>query len=285
MVRNGQCSLAGTQVSSPFPLTGIDRYEWSIGTSVGGTNVLAMTSVETRTVLKATGLSLAAKGRYFVTLVAVNLAGLMTRVEDEAGVVVDPSPPSCGAISVGAAAGSHDAALPYDDHLRVHVDGGFGDDESGLRFQYRIGTTRFGRQYSELAPLPQPSTNTSLPPPPAPSPPESYTITGLHLVTGSSYHVTIVARNGAGDTCEVTSPAFLVDPTPPVVAGFLAADVQPGPSLVNATVEDDIDVGSSGTALAVVWTASSDPESGLTGYEVTPPPPTPSRGSTIALTT
>lgn len=65
------------------PESGIARYEYAVGTSAGGTQLLGFTSVGTATSASASGLPLVAGGQYFVTVRAYNNAGDFTPVSSD----------------------------------------------------------------------------------------------------------------------------------------------------------------------------------------------------------
>ena len=74
------------------PESGITGYEWAIGTTSGGTDVQAFTSVGTATSATNATLTLSNGTKYYVTVRATNGAGL-TNTATSDGVTVDTTPP------------------------------------------------------------------------------------------------------------------------------------------------------------------------------------------------
>ncbi|XP_065175686.1 uncharacterized protein LOC135805560 [Sycon ciliatum] len=72
----------------------------------------------------------------------------------------------------------------------------------------------------------------------------------IRMTEGGTYIITLICKNGAGSTKTMTSQAFTVDTTPPVVA---------------SSVKVDFDLTDS--ALSAQWAAATDSVSGIRGYE------------------
>ncbi|MFH1610168.1 MAG: fibronectin type III domain-containing protein, partial [Candidatus Bipolaricaulota bacterium] len=71
------------------PESGIAGYEWAIGTTAGGTDVLAFTSVGTATTATSSSLTLTAGTTYYITVRATNGSGLTCTASSDGVVAGD----------------------------------------------------------------------------------------------------------------------------------------------------------------------------------------------------
>ena len=87
--------------------SGISGYQYAIGTTVGGTQILNWTSLGNVTTVTQTGLSLVVGQTYYVSVVAVNGAGLTGSATNSDGqTVVDMTPPTVTSTVVNGANGA-----------------------------------------------------------------------------------------------------------------------------------------------------------------------------------
>lgn len=229
---DGKYTLSTTTLhatwSSNDPETGIALYEYCIGTSAGGANVVGWTSIGTASSITRSDLSLTNGFTYFVNVRATNGVGLVSSVGSSDGITVDTTPPPAPSIADDGTYTANASQL----HVNITCDEG----ESGIAFyECAVGTTPFGTDIvdwhvSGVGP--------------------DITITNLSLTTGITYYITARATNGvglAGDSG--TSNGIKVDNTQPIMQ----------------SVSDDGVFTSSSNSLHGKWSAF-DPESGIAAY-------------------
>ncbi|MCX5786245.1 MAG: lectin like domain-containing protein [Elusimicrobia bacterium] len=225
---------------SSDPQTGIAKYWYAIGTTAGGTDVVAWTDNGTNTSTTTTGLSLSNGQIYYFTVKAVNGAGLWSGVVNSNGQTVDITAPSLpGAVNDGT--GADITYANSNTQLSANWTGAT-DDQSGIaRYWYAIGTTAGGTEVTDWIDN---------------GPNISVTRSGLNLTNGHIYYFTVKAENGAGlPSSAVNSNGQKVDTTAPS-----------NPGAVNDGAGADITYTNSITQLSANWTAATDAESGIAMY-------------------
>lgn len=90
---NSTTSLSATWSPSSDAQSGFSKYYLAIGTTSGGTEVMAYTDVGTVTSYTKTGLTLTAGTTYYVSVKAENTIGLVSNVATTNGVTVDVTAP------------------------------------------------------------------------------------------------------------------------------------------------------------------------------------------------
>ena len=113
--------------------SGIAYYEYAIGSTPNGTDVVSFLNVGFNTHVIASKLSLVSGLTYYATVRAYDYVGLST-VAISSGVTVDTSPPTKGIVTIGYSDIGHSAYLS-----RITVQAhfkGFKDRESGVRDVY-----------------------------------------------------------------------------------------------------------------------------------------------------
>ena len=213
--------------SSQDPETGIVGYQYSIGTTSGGTEFTPWTGVGMDTSITRSGLSLVSGTTYYINVRATNGVGLVS-IGSSDGLTVDTTAPPAPTVT-------DDGAYTCDPtQLRANLT--CNDPESGVsRYECAIGTTPLGTDIVDWQDCG--------------SGPD-ITITGLSLVTGVTYYFSARATNGAGiGGAAATSDGIKVDNTPPV----------------GLVVNVDGEYTGSPTSMHGSWSAT-DPESGIGGY-------------------
>ena len=209
--------------------SGIAKYEYSVGTTAGETDIKSWTSAGMLLDTTITGLNLTNGRTYYINVRATNGAGLVSDVGSTDGAVLDTTP---AATPVVTDDGAWTASM-----TDLHASWSSSDAESGIKsYRYALGTTSGGTDAIGWTNI---GTNTSI------------SLAGLTLTHGTHYYFSVIATNGAGaDSAVGTSDGIGVDSTAPV----------------KPTVTDDGASQTSHDTLHAAWT-SSDPESGITKYE------------------
>ena len=214
--------------TSADPETGITLYEYCIGTSAGGSNLVGWTGIGTATSVTRSDLALANGAAYFVSIRATNGIGLVSAVGSSDGITVDTTPPPAPTVTDDGAYTANASQL----HATVACN----DPESGVAsYECAVGTTALGTDVVNWR---------------AAGAGPDITITGLSLTTGVTYYISARATNRAGIVGGPgTSDGIKVDNTPPIMQ----------------SVTDDGDFTGSVNSLHGSWSAT-DPESGVVGY-------------------
>ncbi|MGI6295665.1 MAG: PQQ-binding-like beta-propeller repeat protein [Armatimonadota bacterium] len=215
--------------STSDPESGVVSYQYAIGSTPGGANIVNWTSVGTATEVTRTGLALTPGTTYYISVKATNGAGLVSAVGTSDGIKVDNSPPTTPVVT--------DDGVYTTDATTLHATWTSGDLQSGIvEYQYAIGTSSGGTNIVDWTSV---GTATEV------------TRSGLELVDGATYYISVKAKNGAGMWSAVgSSDGIMADSSPPT---------QPA-------VTDDGEYTSSQTSLHAAWTAS-DPHSGIAEYQ------------------
>lgn len=211
------------------PESGITSCEYAVGTTQGGTDVRGWTAVGPVTSVIIDGLSLADGMTCYISVRATNGAGLVSQVGTSDGILVDLTPPSAPTVI--------DDGAYTTNATQLHAVWSSSDAQSGIaKYEYAVGTTPGGIDVLGWTDAGAATEKT---------------ITGLSLVSGTRYYVSVRATNGAGLVSAVgTSDGILVDATPPATP----------------VVTDDGEFISSTTTLHATW-ISADPETGIALYE------------------
>ncbi len=189
------------------PESDITGYRWWVGTTAGGSDVVAPTVVGVSTSAQATGLSLVTGTRYSVTVEATNGSGLTVTATSD-GVVVDGTLPVLEFVHDGPGADLDVTASA----TSLEANWSASDPESGVAgFEWAIGTTAGGEELQAFTPVGTASLASA---------------SGLTLQNAQTYFVTVRATNGLGQTATLSSDGIaLVTPfaqlrfvSPPAVA-------------------------------------------------------------------
>jgi outer membrane protein assembly factor BamB len=209
--------------------SGVSKFEYSVGTTAGGTQVLGWTDAGALPQMTITGLTLTNGGTYFVNVRATNGALLVSPVGSSDGITLDTTAPTTPVVTDD---GDFTASTS-----QIHATWTASDPESGIQlYKYAIGTSPGA---TNIVPWTDNGTATSV------------TRTGLSLVDKQTYYLSVIATNGAqAESAVGTSNGITVDATPPT----------------RPTVVDDGEYTASATELHAVWSAS-DPQSGIVLYE------------------
>jgi hypothetical protein len=227
--------------------TGIDRYEWAIGTTSGGTDVLAYTTDGiTGTAATKSGLNLTSGTTYYVSVRAIDKVGNVSTAVTSGGVMADSVAPTTGTVKDGSTAG---VDITYQQALNSLSASwsGFADvNGSGIdRYEWAIGTTSGGTDV--LAYTSDGITGTAA------------TRSGLNLTSGTTYYVSVRAIDKIGNvSTAVTSDGVMADSVAPTTG-----TVKDG-----STAGIDITYQQALNSLSATWSGFADVNgSGIDRYE------------------
>ena len=225
--------------ASSDPETGVVKYWYAVGTTSGATDIRTWTDNGAATSVAINALALTTGQIYFVSVKAENAAGLQSVPTNSNGVTIDISPPS----NIATVKDGTSVDITYttnNSQLSANWTTS-SDPTSGVaKYWYAIGTLPGANNFVNWT-----DNGTSA----------SVTRTGLGLINGTTYYMSVKAENGAGLQSAVTSSnGQLVDITPPdIVAVFDGA----GLDITYTTVN---------TELTANWTPSADSQSGIKKY-------------------
>ncbi|MEW5766519.1 MAG: Ig-like domain-containing protein [bacterium] len=187
--------------SASDPESGIVEYQYAIGTTSGGTNVVGWTSVGLATEVTKNGLNLTWGQTYYFAVKAKNGVGLWSKVGISNGIRVDDSTPPTKPVVT-------DDGYTTSDKTKLHAKWSASDPESGItEYQYQlvIEITPVSRYY--LVGWTSVGLATEV------------TKSGLNLTWGETCYFAVKAKNGAGLWSKVgeSNGITVKDAAPPVV--------------------------------------------------------------------
>lgn len=197
---------------SDDPESGINHYEYAIGTSAGAQDVLAFTNVGTATEITNTNLSLTNGKQYYFAVRATNNVGLVSDIGVSDGIKVDYTPPVTP-IVVGD--GLYTTASD-----KLHVMFNSGDPESGIAY-YEISA---GDAVGSTDVCSWKNVGLS----------KDQIITGLSLSNGKTYYINVRAYNKAGLMNSGHTSGITLDQTPPYISSL---DVNASSQKITANVD------------------------------------------------
>ena len=187
--------LHATWTASSDPESGVAEYQYAIGTTVGGTDVLSWASAGIATEITKTGLNLTNGAKYYISVKAKNGAGVWSIAGNSDGITADSTAPITPTVT--------DDGTYTTSSSQLHAAWISSDAESGVvEYQYQI------RQDSLTGTVivDWTSTGTAM----------EVTRIGLSLTVGKTYYFSVKAKNGAGLWSTVgTSDGILCKPTGP----------------------------------------------------------------------
>ncbi|XP_061178129.1 uncharacterized protein LOC133186811 [Saccostrea echinata] len=223
----------------PYP-SGIAKYEYCIGTYVGGRDVVPFVDVGLITSAIITNATMNKKVTYFATVRATDRVGHVAQ-SSSTGVMFDNTPPTIGQVFVGISE-IHKYIANHKDISASWF--GFDDPESGIKsFHVGLGSSNFT---TDIYPLTEVEGNfwkleESLD----------------SIIDGYEYYIHLLVTNNAGLSAAAHSPPFLVDSSPPS-EGF----VKDGDSQV------EVDFQLNTTYICASWDSFHDVHTKLSYYEV-----------------
>ncbi|MFA6448244.1 MAG: YCF48-related protein [bacterium] len=233
-------TLSANWSGASDPDSGIARYWYGIGTSAGATDVVSWTDSGAGESVTRSGLSLADGQAYYFTVKAENGGGFLSGAANSNGQIYDGSPPSSPAPVNDGPGPDIDFST---DTTKLSANwSASADPHTGLsRYWYAAGTSPGASDFIEW-------TDNGI----------STTVakTGLSLIEGQKYYISVMAENGAGGlTAAVSSDGVVADTSAPEA-----------PAAVNDGEAADSEFASSTAWLAANWTPSVDLQSGIGRY-------------------
>jgi hypothetical protein len=220
--------------------TSIARYEWAIGTTVGGEQIRPFESTGLKTEGNCSDCLLSSGATYYITVMAINGVGLKTTASSN-GILVDSTRPSLGVVFDGSSADS-DVRYQNDTTSLSCTWTNFTDKESQISM-YSICFSSDGKRCDISV-----ARNVD-------AVVDRSTATGLRLADFATYYAVVVAVNGAGLRSAVSSDGVTIDVTPPKV-GY----VYDGKG-------HDLDCIWNNESLHVSWSSFYDGQSGVVKYD------------------
>ncbi|MEW6201417.1 MAG: hypothetical protein AB1546_05545, partial [bacterium] len=220
--------------------SGIAKYWYAVGSSLGATDVLGWTDNGAGNSVTVTGLNLTEGQTYYFRVKAENNAGLLSPESTSNGQSVETTPPPPVATVNDGAGFDAFYALSASQLSANWTE--VSDTESGIKqYLYAIGSEPGA---TDVVNWTGNSQSTSV------------THTGLNLQSGKTYYFSVAAENGAGLwSAPANSNGQTVEVTPPAAV-----------AAVNDGTGADIQYATSSVKLSANWTATTDPESGVAKY-------------------
>ena len=230
--------------------SGIEKFEWSIGTSPNDkSSVQDYVDVGLSTHVKSPlALNLSSGTKYYVHLKVINQAGAVRELISD-GVIADGTPPIPNKIHPGF--GFQDEWIYSEEENAFYSASGssiafywdqFSEPESEVwYYKWAIGTSKCGTQVQPLINIGRSNyANT--------------TTTNLVFKPGVRYYATVMSRNKAGLVSRACSDALVFDSTPPL-PGIIHIKQPPGSNITKTFITNN--------SAAIYWEGSSDPESAI----------------------
>jgi len=232
-------TLSANWVAFTETVSGVQKYEYAIGTTSGGTDVVTWADNDTATSVTKAGLSLTSGSIYYISVRATDNADNVSTTIISDGVMVDTAAPSAGSVSDSTAA---DLDWTKSTTTLTAVWTGFSDALSGIqKYEYAIGTTSAG---TDVVTWTDNSTTTSV------------TKTGLTLTNGTTYYISVRATDNVGNVSTVaTADGITVDTDNPVLT-----------TPIEGSLATDADYQNIADTLVISW-SGSDTASGIAMYE------------------
>ena len=220
-------------------MSGIQKYEYAIGNSSGGTDVVDWTNNSTDTSVTKAGLTLTNGTTYYLSIRAADNVGNVSTIVTSDGITVDTDVPIISSVIEGST--TTDIDYQNSDTTLIIVWTG-SDTASGIaQYEYALGTASAA---SNTVAWTNAGTATA------------DTLTGLSLTEDSIYYLSARATDVAGNPSVVVSgDGVTIDLTAP--AG----------TIVNDGTGDDIAYTGSDSTLSAVWPAFTETVSGISKYE------------------
>ena len=237
---NSSTTLIATWSDFSDTLSGIEKYEYAVGTVIGGTDVVDWTDNAIDTTVTRTDLTLANSTAYYVSVRSTDNVGNVSDVVTTDGITVDTDAPVISEVIEG---GTDGVDIDYQSSATTLAISWSGSDlVSGIsKYEYALGTTSGG---TEVKTWISATTDTSV------------SLSGLSLSNATKYFTSVKATDKAGNVSAViTGDGITIDLTAP--SGTIAND----------GTGDDITYTSSDSTLSANWPGFTEDVSGIEKYE------------------
>jgi len=236
---NSTSSLTATWSGFSDTLSGIQKYEYAIGNSSGGTDVVDWTNNSTDTSVTKAGLTLTNGTTYYLSVRAADNVGNVSTIVTSDGITVDTDVPIISSVIEGSS--TTDIDYQNSDTTLIIIWIG-SDTASGIaQYEYALGTAAAA---SNTVAWTNAGTTTA------------DTLTGLSLIEDSTYYLSARATDVAGNLSAIASgDGVTIDLTDPVG------------TIVNDGTGDDIAYTGSDSTLSAIWPAFTETVSGISKYE------------------
>ena len=221
--------------------TSVANYQYAIGVSAGGSQIVPWTSVGAATadtVIFPSYQPLIEGAIYFLSVVATDIAGNISSPSLGDGVLIDLTDPTSGSVFDGI---TTDLSYTGSDTNLTISWAGFSDDRSGV-VSYKLSIN------DELDTVILPWTDIA--------DTNSWTVTNLSLNNASTYEISLRGVDGAGNLSPIVSTNGIVVDTESPQSG----------SAIDGSV-GDIDWHNSDTTITFTWHDFDDSLSGISYYE------------------
>ncbi|XP_076108987.1 uncharacterized protein LOC143076978 [Mytilus galloprovincialis] len=222
----------------------VASFQYAIGTSIGGTDVVPFTTAGLADFVLVTDLRLQPGQIYYATIRAYDHLNRSVERHSE-GVIYDNTPPSTGTTQV-------ERGISYfvkTHHISVQWFG-FEDNESGIiQFEIGIGSTN---NSADIVPFHKTNMFAEI-------------NEDSRLIDGHQYYAFVKAINGAGLSSFSVSTPFVIDSTAPVIGHVMDISF---PDNQGETDAKDIDYQRNTTSISCKWRGFHDPHSQIDRYYV-----------------
>ena len=239
---NSSTQLTATIAGFSDALSGIARYDYSIGITAGGATVRDWTDNGAATTVTAAGLNLTDGTQYFINVRAVDNAGNTSTVASTGGVtyVADAAVPTAGTVT-------DDGQFTASTTTLSASWTGFSDNTAIIQYEYSIGTSAGGTTVRDWTTVPAAARAASIA-----VPSTSVSATGLNLTSAAQYFFNVRAKDAANNVSTAASTdGITVDTASPTTG----------------TVSDEGTSTNNGTQLVASWTGFADALSGIARYD------------------
>ncbi|XP_066300263.1 uncharacterized protein [Branchiostoma lanceolatum] len=221
--------------------SGIQHYEYAIGTSSAGTDIQTWTEVGFTDHALVTGLILQNSWSYYATVKAYDFVGLSTIAVSQR-VTIDITPPLRKDVKIDVGGTFHYSR----ESVSASWEGLFNDPQSGVAgYEWAVGS-RPG--HADIAPFNRTVDTKATTDPNEP----------LSLHEGHTYYVSVKAYNSAGLVAMATSSAVVVETSPPTIGNVYDGG--------RDNVANDIDYQPDVTSVHAHWDGFHDPHTAIISY-------------------
>ena len=187
-------SLSANWPATTDAVSGIDKYEYAIGTAMGGSNVVGWTNNGTDLSFTKTGLSLVPGATYYVSVIAIDTVGNVSPIQVSSGTIVDTQVP--------AAVTDLTAQPASSTSMTVYWTAPGDDEKTGTATSYDLRMSTSPITNDNFA---QATAVTNVPTPTAAGNTQQVTVS--NLTTGTTYYFALKATDKVAHTSAISNIA------------------------------------------------------------------------------